>query len=635
MDDGQGVNSQDIFHNSFTPINQSTGQPFADFNQAWHDGMVAMLTAARQMHPYMVLSGHAMDVNDGNITALFNAISIGFTTPQMIEGFTTFEDGLTNYKNWLSMPLHEPRVTMVESAVRLQLGYGYGFNNDLGTLIPRNCINSHSDPHAPMPGIGDACIPSAPQKPGYLLPQTFLLARSEYRYFRFGLGFTLLGDGFFTHELGDSWHGMDWDYDELGFTLGKPLSNATTAALLNPNNAPIPPNLPLNSSWGLWVEDPLAANATLRMDPSQRPSPNSPESVRVDIAATASSSGFIDLSQTLLQLDSGGYMLSFFSRASCPSAPLFLNAREDGGDWHSMGLNERVSLSLEWVQYNVSFTSSGGGSRARISWWLGSIGGGCSVWVNSPVLLGQAIPRPVFTREFECGVVVVNGDPSQRNATVVVANTTSPGIVTVRLRGEQAPLWQYTVDDAGEDFTAVSGGPWVLRYFDSGYHWNSTPTMEEVRPTDGFFHHWESGVHMAPSGPVSSSAAFHLRIPAPGLYNVSLWWPAAVPDRQGWSRAARVSVLPGGVSIPVDFSTQGGDEFFPIAREALLDATSVLLIECPANAGACVADAVLVESSARWNDGTRADVVTLQSMDAIILAKTSGAPPQCAHKLVV
>ena len=56
----------------------------------------------------------------------------------------------------------------------------------------------------------------APAKAGYISPQTFLLARSEYQYFRFGLGFTLMRDGYYAHELGDSWHGQDWDYDRNG-----------------------------------------------------------------------------------------------------------------------------------------------------------------------------------------------------------------------------------------------------------------------------------------------------------------------------------------------------------------------------------------------------------------------------------
>jgi len=44
----------------------------------------------------------------------------------------------------------------------------------------------------------------------------------------------------------------------------------------------------------------------------------------------------------------------------------------------------------------------------------------------------------------------------------------------------------------------------------------------------------------------------------------------------------------------------------------------------------CIADAVLVESAARWNDGSQAVNVTLRAMDAIVLRKTQGVPAHCA-----
>ena len=208
MDDGAGVNSQDIFHNPFVPTDPATGIPYADFGEKWRAGMVAMIALFRASMPYALMDGHAMDVGDANITAQFNAISIGFSTVQVLEGLQTFASALANYQAWMTLPARSPKITMVESAVRFQLGYGYGFDHDLQTEIDFNCTNSHSAPGAPMPGIGSACAPLSAPKAGYLSPQTYLLARSEYQYMRFGLAFTLMSDGYFTHELGDSWHGM-------------------------------------------------------------------------------------------------------------------------------------------------------------------------------------------------------------------------------------------------------------------------------------------------------------------------------------------------------------------------------------------------------------------------------------------
>jgi hypothetical protein len=55
---------------------------------------------------------------------------------------------------------------------------------------------------------------------------------------RFGLAFTLMQDGYFAHELGDSYHGSDWWYDELDFDLGYPIGPAE----------------PVGSVWAFWRE---------------------------------------------------------------------------------------------------------------------------------------------------------------------------------------------------------------------------------------------------------------------------------------------------------------------------------------------------------------------------------------------
>jgi len=613
MDDGAAVNSQDIYHNPFYPLDRATGRVMVNFNERWKEGMVAMIARFRDAMPHAVLDGHAMDVTDGNITAQFNAISIGFTTPSVIERYTPFSQGLQQYRDWMSKPVRSPKVTMVESAVRFMLGYGYGFNDALGTLISHACENSNSVPGAPVPGIGDACFPSAPQKPGYILPQTFYLARAEYQYMRFGLGFTLMDDGFFTHELGDSWHGMDWVYDELLFSLGAPLGNATPANVLNPNVPPVPAPVPLPpSGWGLYVRSPAVSNASWTLDGAMVPFPGAPASVRVDVQATADASDGIDLSQLVTFAPAGAYLLSFWARASRDATPVHLNSRKNGGNWHNEGLDVQVAFSTAWAQVNVTFDSAADGALGRLSWFLGGAADDTSVWINSPSLVGVAEVPPVLTREFECGVVVLNGDT--QNNTVQLAGGLR------RLVGQQAPLWQYFVDDASPAFTALTGA-WTVGDFDSGYHWATTPTQEEVRPADGYYHHWARGAHTAAAG---SSAIFALGAPAEGVYNVSLWWPAAVPARAGWAQAMRVTLSPGGPSTTVDLTTQGGDVFFPVASGARLTPDSTLTLECPAGGGACVADAVLVESEARYNDGSDADVVTLQPMDAIVLQRAAG-----------
>jgi hypothetical protein len=293
-------------------------------------------------------------------------------------------------------------------------------------------------------------------------------------------------------------------------------------------------------------------------------------------------------------------------------------------------------LSTAWQQVNVSFDSVADGSFGRLSWWFGGAAPGTNVWVNSPTVVGAVLPLPVFTREFACGTAVLNAHTS--TVTVKVNSACSGDVCHTdlpplrRLNGVQAPRWQLFYDDNSSAFTPTAGA-WAPVSLDNGYHGATTPTQEEVRPANGFWQHWEKGCHVAPAGSAAASATFALAVPESGAYNVSMWWPQAVPARAEWAKAMRVTIddFPnGGASATIDLTSQGGNSFFPIAVGVQLTPTSVLTLECPAGGGACVADAVLVQSTARYNDGTDVDTVTLGPMDAIVLAKKN-PPPGCAQ----
>lgn len=332
--------------------------------------------------------------------------------------------------------------------------------------------------------------------------------------------------------------------------------------------------------------------------------------MRVHVDNSAASNDGIDLSQVVAGFDVGGYQLTFWGLSSRDETPVTLNSRKNGGDWHNFGLDAPIVISSQWTLFNITFASSSDGTPGRLSWFMGDALPNTSIWINSPGLVGAAIPRPVLIREFECGTVVLNGDTS--------ANTVELGAGLQRLLGQQAPLWQYFVDDNSTAFTPLTGS-WTAVQYDNGYS-AASPTQEQVRPSNGFYHHWESCAHQAPAG---SSASFALGAPEAGVYNVSLWWPAAVPARNAWSQSMRVSITPGSASTTIDLTTQGGDMFFVVATNVQLTNTSTLLLECPAGSGDCIADAVLIESAARWNDGSATGPnITIQSMDAVILNKT-------------
>ena len=143
IDDGFGVNRNDIHNNPFFPCTAACGcsvaNPVPDaeacFGAAWRGGIVAELERFRAKMPHALLDGHAMG-SDGPaepfVGEAFNAISIGFDTPEVIEERKTFASAYRNYRRWNDASrVRSPHITMVESAVRLMFGYGYGFDGQL------------------------------------------------------------------------------------------------------------------------------------------------------------------------------------------------------------------------------------------------------------------------------------------------------------------------------------------------------------------------------------------------------------------------------------------------------------------------------------------------------------------------
>jgi hypothetical protein len=70
-------------------------------------------------------------------------------------------------------------------------------------------------------------------------------ADTDYKKVRFGLASTLMGDGFFSFDFGESDHGQLWEYDEQNVQLGTPLAGAFSVA--SPNDRRIKD--------GLWRRD--------------------------------------------------------------------------------------------------------------------------------------------------------------------------------------------------------------------------------------------------------------------------------------------------------------------------------------------------------------------------------------------
>ena len=154
---------------------------------AWRAGVFQELQEWRRLMPWALTTGHSQGYPYADVAAIFNGQGIGFYTTDVIEGKKGFYDLWDYYNAWCTVTV-KPAITSVESAVPDQIAYGYDYS-----------------PQQHMPAA------------------TWDFAQNYYPYMRFGLAFTLMNDGYFSHELGDTDHGQDWWYDELDYKLGTPL----------------------------------------------------------------------------------------------------------------------------------------------------------------------------------------------------------------------------------------------------------------------------------------------------------------------------------------------------------------------------------------------------------------------------
>ena len=491
---------------------------------------------------------------------------------------------------------------------------------------------------------------------------------------RFGLGYTLMDDGFYTHELGDSWHGMDWDYDELHFSLGLATTNAT---LVNVSHDPQPARPAISikeDKWNLYINKAHPGNnASWSMDAASRPPATAASSVKVDVQHSTAgnhSSGdgnAIELHTTTpLSFTPGGYRLRFWAKASRPETRVYTGTLLAHPPWSGLGLSAQQVLSEAWAEYTVDFTCPSTDSNGKLSFFFGKVKAGTSVWINSPSLVATQVKPPVMRRDFECGVVLLNGDTVPRTIDLAAGQVHGgAGAPLYRLTGEQAPMHQYFVDDNSSSFTTTHG-TWAVEDFDTGYVM-AHAGQEQVRPAAGFAHHWGLGAHRASTAEGAVSAVFDLAVPEPGQYDVKLWWPgSAAPTRSTWAAAMRATLVvtdaagptpppagavpdggEGGATRPTstakstavlavrsfDLREAGGDEWLLVAQGVQLSpAGAHLRVDCAHGGGDCIADAVLVESKARWNDGSQATAVTLQAFDAIVLRKKSSSSPACGKQ---
>jgi hypothetical protein len=537
---------------------------------AWKAGVLSELAQWRKVMPYAYASGHLPRPPTAEVGALFNGDSIGFQSPEAIEARIGFSDLWSTYQNWWAVD-RKPVITMIEGAPPYQLGYGYGYE--------------------PMKVIPAAALQ---------------FAQNDYRYMRFGLGVALMNDGYYAYEFGDTFHGNDWWYDEFDANLGAPCGSAQRLGVTNA--IPATEHVrdggfegTLSANWSLWADSTTGAAATVATDNAQHSAGNA--SARVDVSNDGDATDWkILLSQSGLSITQGlSYDVTFAVRSSSPW-PLGVVLQKGATDWRSYGLSGVVDVTSNWHTFTLSFEANETASDARLGFEVGAATG--SIWIDAVSVTEH--PADVFRRDFERGEVVLNGTRSTQ--------TIDAGAGLSRLTGTQAPRVQRIVDDGDAAFTAPTS--YTAATHDSGL-------WEAAGP---YYHDWAGGSHVLNSG--TDSAEWDLGVDFDDTYTVSVWW-AASPDASSWTKAAVFEVVAGSVVVAsrtLDEST-GGDGWQLIGTLALKSADKPRVRVHNAGSGTLVADAILLESQARWNDGSAVSSVTLGAMDAIVLRRGANSCP--------
>ena len=638
----------DIYGRPFYPDTTGDGKPDdqTTFQEHWRAGVLLQLNVFREALPNAVMSGHCVDYTQE--PGVFNGVSIGFDVPRAIEGYAPTQGVIDRMQGWMSNDaVPEPRITMVESAPPLQLGYGYGFNVQALDNMP---------------------------------PPTREFVRTYFPNVRFGLALALMQGAYFAHELGDSYHGSDWWYDELDFALGQPtgpykmLANCGSAEQDTvPCVAPDPAaqaqehtggrervwsGLSDEPAWSLWVDPASGAAATLAWDTNDTRTSNA--TARVVVTAVSNSSkeqGLpcltpphssipstytnVDLFYDGLTLVAGRrYALHFWAKGVAAGAgplQIAVNTRSFK-TWEDRGLDALVTLRSDWAAYRVEFEAPHSGcletcTDVRMSFWFGGQMADAHVDVGSVEMellpAGGASGPAVYLREFECGVVLLNADGgggyvgggTGRERTIVFPNNSK----IARIPGTQAPRVQRIIDDRHPTkFRASPASNWSQVDFEGGYD-PSNPNSEE--PSGPYFHSWQSGCRAA-SAPGAFAEWLDV-VAYPGVYNISAWWANATVAPGMWSEKAQFTVLQNGTTVVqtaiVNLAGGSGDQWNLVAASVKLAPGASIRLECIDSGRLCIADAVLIESEARFNDG--GDIgssYSINAMDGAVLAK-SGA----------
>ncbi len=538
---------------------------------AWRKGMLEMVRLWRETMPGAIATGHLSKGAD-ELGEYFDGDNLAFICIDAIEGRIRFSDIWDRYHGWEKGGMG-PNVSVIDVGAPNELGYGYGVYSSF----------EEAERRIP-PGVLD-------------------FARTWYPSMRFGLAFALMGNGLFERHFSDVLYCEEWTYDEFDYRLGAPLGPAEYARTAGAPE-PIPRPLfsdgdfenPGNSSWSFFVQPNQGVLAYFSYDADAA---SGQRSARIEVRALPPSAQphFVNFYRDGVKVRKGvSYVVRFSAKADTPR-PLVVSLQRRAGDWEGLGLWKRFEMGREWKEYTVGFTATGGRSDAGLQFFLADATG----VVHIDDVFMDELPPDVYRRDFEKGIVLLNGTSEPK--TIPLGDGFS------RIVGAQAPKRQYVIDDDGPG-VKFSGG-WSTVHRDT-HEWKVEPP---------FYHDWGSTCREAVQR--DAAAEYDLMIPEDGTYTIRVWLPDA-PNRSSRTKAAVYEIVALGkiiASAKID-QTRNPDAWRDVAQVALKTRDRpILRIRNSQGQGLLYADAVYVESAARYNDGSPAREVVLEPFDGIVLRR--------------
>jgi len=237
--------------------------------------------------------------------------------------------------------------------------------------------------------------------------------RPNYRKMRLGLGSVLLGDGFFSYEIGTNGHGslcLMWfdEYDNAGAGrgyLGQPLGPAYRLDIPLGSNqvqgGDFETQADMND-WDFWADTDEGYEASHARDTSTAATGDA--SARIHIIQTQGVDWQISVEQGNIEMAADSdYTLSFWARAD-RERPLGVWVQQAHAPWQEYIDFGDVQLSNAWQHFELAGAASGDDAAARLIFGLGEELG--QVWLDG-VQLRQG-SRDVWRRNYSGGTVLVN-----------------------------------------------------------------------------------------------------------------------------------------------------------------------------------------------------------------------------------